>query len=407
MMTVFLAAAALHGSPAAQAAIDDLGPARTERLAACGVDAERLAALLALDQQAFDQDFTGGWRTVAARDGCDTATADLIEVWRDHSPNKTSDSILHWHAGQMRAHAGETDAAIALFNASRSESRAWNLYVDASIAFLRGDRPALEAARAELATLTPSEELQAARRSIMADNPEIVFPDGFVEQPQNLNVVDRFLACFGGSYAGAYSGECDAPPVSAIAPDEACAFARQRIDAASVAPPVEVALAVSPDWAASPAPRGRLADLLSQRGRGREGAAFGFAFDEAFADAAAPLTDADLDRIAAAWARAAPIACPGLDTGSPPFTADMGAFLAWAEANMAAPEPGAPDGATTLALSRPVLFDDDRRLIVIEQSSYTPMPISRPPSALAAVVIYRRGEAGWDREASLVIARGG
>ncbi|MEQ8433194.1 MAG: hypothetical protein RIA71_03045, partial [Oceanicaulis sp.] len=78
----------LAASPAGDAALTDLGLAdpgedRAERLAQCGVDEDRLAALLALDQDAFDQDMNGGWRVVARQDSCRAAAADLIEVWRD------------------------------------------------------------------------------------------------------------------------------------------------------------------------------------------------------------------------------------------------------------------------------------------------------------------------------------
>lgn len=406
MLTTLFAAASLQLSPAAEAALDDLGPERAARLEACGVHAERLDTLLSLDQQAFDQDFSGGWRTVAARQGCDAATADLIEVWRDHSPNMESPSILHWHAGQMRAYAGDYEAAVALFDASRFDQPEWTLYVDASIAFLQRDRAALQAARDALATLTPSAEEIAARRRFLEDNPQITMPEGFVEQPQNLNVVDRLLNCFEGSYAGAYSGECDAAEPDDL-PAQACDFARQRFDRARIAPPVEIALAISPDWAASPTPHADLADLLRQEGRDAENAPFGFAYDDAFAEAAGTLTEADIDRIAQAWSRGGPIRCEGVDTGAEPFNSDMAAFQAWAEVNMIEPEAGAPDGAATLALSRPVLFDDGNRLIVIEQSSYTPIPISRPPSALVAVAIYARQGETWAQEASIVLARGG
>ncbi|MGX6646309.1 hypothetical protein ACWCOP_00010 [Maricaulaceae bacterium MS644] len=410
MLTLLFTAASLTlslaASPADAAALADLGEEGAERLARCGVDKARLESLLALDQDAFDQDMDGGWRVVAGQDGCRAAAADLIEVWRDHSANREADFILDWHAGQMRAMAGEPQAAIVLLERAKTDSEAWNHYADATIAFLERDRAALAAARAELAELRPSEEEMAARRQFLEDNPTITMPEGFVEQPQNLSVVDRLLSCFEGSYAGAYGGECDAP-ARLETPAEACAYIQARIARQRVDPASQVALAVSPDWAASPAPRAELADLIAQEGRARENAPFGFEYDEVFAQAAAAITGEDLDRIAAAWSSPGRIECPGLDTEAEPFNADMAAFQAWSEANMTAPEPGAPDGAATLALSRPVLFDAGSRLIVIEQSSYTPFPLSRPPSALAAVVIYERLDGAWVREASIVLARGG
>ena len=41
-----------------------------------------LDAMLALDQQAFDQDMDGGWRPLGQRDGCEAAAAELIREWR-------------------------------------------------------------------------------------------------------------------------------------------------------------------------------------------------------------------------------------------------------------------------------------------------------------------------------------
>ncbi len=215
MLTMLFAAASLTlslaASPGGEAALADLGEEHADRLAQCGVDEARLTSLLALDQDAFDQDMAGGWRVVARQDGCWAAAADLIEVWRDHSENLEAAYSLNWHAGQMRAMAGEPQAAIALLERAKTDSEAWNHYADATIAFLDRDRAALEAARAELAELRPSEEEMAARRQFLEDNPTITMPEGFVEQPQNLPVVDRLLSCFEGSYAGAYGGECDTP----------------------------------------------------------------------------------------------------------------------------------------------------------------------------------------------------
>jgi hypothetical protein len=175
-----------------------LAPEATERLEACGVSPDQFGALMTLEQDAFDQDFEGGWRPVGALDGCERAAADLLIAYMDQSPHFDPDrpGLVPWHAGQMLAMADETELAIGYFEASRGGSPEWALYVDASLAFLRRDRAAADAARAELATYRPSEALIAARRQFLADNPDIVMPDGFVEQPQNLGVVDGLLACW-------------------------------------------------------------------------------------------------------------------------------------------------------------------------------------------------------------------
>lgn len=169
-------------------------------------------ALLALDQNAFDQDLDGGWRAVAARDGCRGAAADLIAEYRarmlarpvfdDAGPSASA--ILYWHEGQLRAGLGETDAAIGLFRASvKADDPAWNAYVAASIAFLLHDREALEAARAALLEVPEPPGFAAAAEQARAKGMEVTWP-------MNLNVVDRLIACFDVDYSDAYAGRCDA-----------------------------------------------------------------------------------------------------------------------------------------------------------------------------------------------------
>ena len=57
--------------------------------------------MLALDQQAFDQDLDGGWRWLQNFEACEAAAADLIAVWREHSGNLTEPTIIDWHEDQM------------------------------------------------------------------------------------------------------------------------------------------------------------------------------------------------------------------------------------------------------------------------------------------------------------------
>lgn len=161
------------------------------------------AAMLALDQQAFDQDMDGGWRELAARPGCTLIAADLIRDYREI--HQSDPGILYWHEGQLRASEGQAERAIALFEQSRKtgDTFGWNLYVDASIAFLREDRPALEAARDALARLPRPADF--APRDSRGRPIEINWPP-------NLHVVDRFIACFGYGYREAYAGRCEAPP---------------------------------------------------------------------------------------------------------------------------------------------------------------------------------------------------
>lgn len=167
----------------------------------CDYDRDRM---LALDQKTFDQDSKDGWRTIAARRGCKDSAADLIRMYREK--NGSEASILLWHEGQLRAMVCQTESALELLKMTRKadsdEDRfGWNHYVDATVAFLIGDKAALLAAR---------------QRLIATPEPENFNPvDSFgkpikVIWPPNLNVVDGLISCFGKSYNVAYN-ECSAP----------------------------------------------------------------------------------------------------------------------------------------------------------------------------------------------------
>jgi hypothetical protein len=185
----YLYTAALWGQPPAA----PLGDSPT-----CGYDRQ---ALLQLDQRAFDQDMNGGWRALARRDECIGVAADLIRQYRE--AQDTNPLMLYWHEGQLRATIGQTEQAIALFEQSREVRdappaaklyvEAWNLYVQATIAFLRQDQPALVRARESLAALPLPEEFSP--------------PTPQLQWPLNLNVVDMLVACFGRPYKEAY-GRC-------------------------------------------------------------------------------------------------------------------------------------------------------------------------------------------------------
>lgn len=156
------------------------------------------ARLLALDEAAFDQDLTGGWRALEMR-GCEAEAADLIRDYRRSGPRRDV-GILSWHEGQLRADIGQYRAAISLFKRARrkpaDDTIGWNFYVDGSIAFLRGDRMALERARARLARVPPPPD------------PPVFDINGKtvpVAWPLNLNVLDGFIKCFGRPYREAYS----------------------------------------------------------------------------------------------------------------------------------------------------------------------------------------------------------
>jgi hypothetical protein len=150
-------------------------------------------AMMALSQNAFDQDLQGGWRPLADRAGCRLVAADLIRDYR--RAHQSEDRILYWHEGQLRALEELTEAAISLFERARRSDTdviGWNHYVDATVAFLRRDRDGVLAARARLVALPRPENFA---RVDSAGRP--------LAWPLNLRIIERFASCFGRTYAEA------------------------------------------------------------------------------------------------------------------------------------------------------------------------------------------------------------
>ena len=173
-----------------------LAAASPEASPKCSYD---LRNTLLLDERAFDQDMDGGWRPLAARE-CYFEAAELIQKWRE--THRAEDSTLYWHEGQMRASAGQYPQAISLFEASRHPADldrkwGWNLYVDGSIAFLRGDMDALRSARDKLSVLPAPSELK--------DLKDVNGNPSRVAWPMNLHVLDAFIRCWGAPYRVAYN----------------------------------------------------------------------------------------------------------------------------------------------------------------------------------------------------------
>jgi len=192
-------------------------------------------------------------------------------------------------------------------------------------------------------------------------------------------------------------------------PRPGCAFTAERI--AAFADPAEAnghRAAVDAGWLTLPVERDALASMLAQEDRASEtDAPFGMAYNAAFAAAIEALSDEAIDRLHADMTQDGPIACAGLDTGAAPFADDIIGVQRWAEAQMIDPDPDAPPAVETLSLSRPAFFDSDRRVLVAEAYSFTPIPISRPPSALIGFTVYRRDGGAWVREAGIILQRMG
>lgn len=150
------------------------------------------ASDLALAFEAFDQDDHQGWRPLAGA-GCEAEAATLIGAYaaRQAHPHP----VLAWHRAQMLAMSGQTAAAIAATRATlrppHSDDESgfdWNDYADATVAFLQGDRAALQASRARLAQALATSEFNGP----------------------NLKAVDRLERCFGQPYKVAY--DCPKAP---------------------------------------------------------------------------------------------------------------------------------------------------------------------------------------------------
>jgi hypothetical protein len=148
ILSIFAASIALTGYSVvfAQAPVD------------CAYDRE---ALMALDEDHFDQDLSNGgagWRALASKPACRLVAADLVRDYRTTHTTKRA-GLLFWHEGQLRAAANDYTSAIPLLEKSREpagdDQAGWNLYVDATVAFLRKDRAALDAARTHLAEVKP------------------------------------------------------------------------------------------------------------------------------------------------------------------------------------------------------------------------------------------------------------
>lgn len=170
------------------------------------------ASLMALDKVHFDEDTAGGgWRTLAATPGCQAAAADLLRDYRNAHPKDSG--LMLWHEAQLRAFAGQTAQAAALMEQTRMPEAAdrmgWNPYVDATIAFLRKDRRALEQAHARLAAVPPP--VGKGIPPVIDGYMQVDMSDGTTRKirfPQNIDVVEGLEQCFDKPYIDAYTDAC-------------------------------------------------------------------------------------------------------------------------------------------------------------------------------------------------------
>lgn len=164
-----------------------------------------------LDIHTFDQDPIKGWRALADRPECRVAAAELMSRYRVYTEARLKGLI--WHEGQVRAEAGEIAAAIDLMGRAKrkpfehgASQEDWNAYVDATIAFLHGHRPALLQARTRLASFP------WPKGHTYIDENGVTHTSRPANWPMNLDVVDRLISCFGHPYAEAYRNACASAP---------------------------------------------------------------------------------------------------------------------------------------------------------------------------------------------------
>lgn len=163
------------------------------------------AAMFALSLHEFDQT-PAGWRSLDA-EGCEAVGADAIALYREMNREALAGEdlgTLIWHEGQLRAAAGQTEAAIPLLLEGRDrESEGDRLYAEATVAFLRQDREALQEARDHLLAMPVPEWFAAAVERYRINYPDQPPPTW----PLNLDKVEGFIACFDRPYREAYN--CD------------------------------------------------------------------------------------------------------------------------------------------------------------------------------------------------------
>lgn len=159
------------------------------------------AELLAMSPAAFDHGPGQGWDALVRRAGCQLELADLFAAYR-HQAKASDHPELVWHEAQLRAYEGQRDPASALmrltYKPTGTDPEGWNLYVDATIAFLDDDLPALRRARTRLAALPPP-----PGTTLRDGRVEIRSAHGLqhIAWPPRLKTVDDLIRCMYQPYA--------------------------------------------------------------------------------------------------------------------------------------------------------------------------------------------------------------
>lgn len=114
----------------------------------------------------------------------------------------------------MRAFGDQYEKAIPLLESARKpedqDKFGWNFYVDATLAFLRNDKPALQKAQQQLAAIAypKGAGLPPLKHGYLEFPTRTGQPVIRMRWPLNIEAVDGLLACFGKSYAEASGSSC-------------------------------------------------------------------------------------------------------------------------------------------------------------------------------------------------------
>ena len=150
--------------------------------AACALPRDEASHQQVLSYELFDgRGAPYGWRELS-RTGCTDAALALLGAYAAANAARLTEAQrleLSFHSGQTLAFAGRENEALRHFEAAASSSapNEWQTYVAATLAFLRHDPDAMDAARAAYARIAPGS--------------------------MRLRIIDGFIACANEPYARA------------------------------------------------------------------------------------------------------------------------------------------------------------------------------------------------------------
>ncbi len=165
--------------------------------AKCGLSGADMDAFAALDYNAFNYG-PDGWRKLVDKHCYYDAAASIVSWLTDHEDSLSPAELRtqHYQAARNFALAGRRAVALLQLRMARSNDPVapgamdWNAFVDAFAAWLKSDRPALNAALIRLEQQNPG-------------------TDG---QKPNLAAAQRFVRCFARDYLAIEQDAACLPP---------------------------------------------------------------------------------------------------------------------------------------------------------------------------------------------------